>query len=349
VSPIRMIVHLTLAVSTIAFCVSVRQPTARAQQSASPVTVRFGSVGGATDAPLYLAEEFGYFTNVGLKVERRRMTNAPTLMAAIATNQIDVAGIAVTAGLFAAVKRGINLRIVGDKQSLRPGFSATRAVIRSDLAKDTEGENVLALRGRTVAVSDVAGTHHMLLEKLLNKYGMSLSDVRVVQIALSNMVPALKTRAIDGAFLLEPFLSDAVQADTVKVISDLTEFAPKEGGILVPVVYSEKFAAEATETAKAFMKAYMRGVRVYNDAFVKGKDKQKIIEIIARYANIDPKIISDGFPAGFDPNQRVSIPFLGEFQTFFFAKGFLDASIDLGRIVDMSFADAAVKELGPYK
>jgi NitT/TauT family transport system substrate-binding protein len=347
-SRIRMIVRLALAVSAITFCVSVQHPTARAQQLASPVTVRFGSVGGATDAPLYLAEEFGFFADAGLKVERRRMTNAPTLMAAIATNQLDVAGIAVTAGLFAAVKQGINLRIVGDKQSLRPGFSATRAVIRSDLAKTTEAENVQALKGRTIAVSDKAGTHHLLLQRLLNKYGMTLADVRVVQIAVSSMVPALKTAAVDGAFLLEPFLSEAVHADTVKVISDLTEFAPKEGGILVPIVYSEKFA-QATETANAFMKAYMRGVRAYNDALAKGKDKQKTIEIIARYAGLDPKIISDGFPAGFDPNQRVSTQFLGEFQTFFVEHGFLDSSIDIGRLVDMSFADAAVKELGPYK
>jgi acetamidase/formamidase len=45
------------------------------------------------------------------------------LTAAVVTNRIDVAGISLTPGLFAAVRQDMNLRLVGDKQSLRPlGF-----------------------------------------------------------------------------------------------------------------------------------------------------------------------------------------------------------------------------------
>src|ERR1700716_1342763 len=45
---------------------------------------------------------------------------APALTAAVATNQIDVAGISLAPRLFAAVRQNTNLRLVGDKQSLRP-------------------------------------------------------------------------------------------------------------------------------------------------------------------------------------------------------------------------------------
>ena len=44
--------------------------------------------------------------------------------------------------------------------------------------------------------------------------------------------------------------------------------------INVPLVYSEKFAANRA-MGEAFMVAYMKGVRVYNDAFVKNIDKEK--------------------------------------------------------------------------
>lgn len=341
---IRSILRLTLAASTLAFGGGLLVSGAEAQAT-EPIVVHFGSVGGLTDAPLYIAEARGYFAEGGLKFENWRMTDAPTLMTSIATDQLDVGGIAVTAGLFAAIQRDIHLRIVGDKQSLRPGFSATRAVIRADLAKGTEEADVRALKGKTIAVSDKAGTHHMLLQKLLHKYGMHLSDVKVVQLALPTMVPALDTKAIDAAFLLEPFLSEAVHAGTAEVISDLTEFAPEQGGILVPMVYSENFA-QNKKAADAFMVAYMRGVRVYNDAFANGKDKDEVIGIVARGANLDPKIVQGAFPAGFDPNQRVSIPFLNEFQNFFVEKKYLDSAIDVGQLVDMSFADAAVKVLG---
>jgi NitT/TauT family transport system substrate-binding protein len=314
----------------------------------APTVVRFASVGGITDAPLYFAEEYGFFAKAGLKVEMQRMNSAPNLMTALATGQLDVAGISITPGLYSSVQQGVHMRIVGDKQSLSPGVSATRLVIRSDLAKSSEAENMQVLKGKTVAVSAKASSVYMLLAKLLNKYGMTLSDIRVVELAYPNMLPALTSKAIDGAIDLEPFLSQALKSGEAKVVSDLSEFVPTEGGTIVPVVYSEMFAQNA-ELANAFMKAYMQGARVYNDTIVKGKDKDKAIEIIARYANITPQSVRESFPAGIEPNQRLSLEFLDELQKFFIDQHFLRASIDVQKVVDFSFAQAAEKELGTYK
>ncbi|MDB5594401.1 MAG: transporter substrate-binding protein [Hyphomicrobiales bacterium] len=316
--------------------------------SAQQTKVRFASVGGITDAPLYLAEEFGLFKEAGLSVEMMRMASATSLMTAVATNQLDAAGISITPGLYSSVKQGMNMRIVGDKQSLRPGFSATRLLIRADLSQGNEAADMKALKGKKIAVSAKASSVYMLLEKLLKKHGMSLSDVSVVELAYPNILPAFTTKAIDAAIDLEPFMSQALQAGAAKVTSDLTEFVPPAGATIVPIVYSEDFVARAP-AAKAFMKAYMQGVRIYNDAFAKGRDKEKIIEIIARYAKVKPEIVSDGFPAGLDPDQAVSASFLDELQDFFVEQKFLREKIDVRRIVDTSFAEAAVHDLGAYK
>ena len=42
------------------------------------------------------------------------------MTAAVVTNQVDVAGISLAPRLFAAVRQDMNLRLVGEKQSLRP-------------------------------------------------------------------------------------------------------------------------------------------------------------------------------------------------------------------------------------
>jgi len=76
-------------------------------------TVRFGSVGGLSDAGIYLADELGYFAAAGIAVDMQQINSAPTLVQSIAASQIDVAGISVTPGLFASVALKINLRIVG--------------------------------------------------------------------------------------------------------------------------------------------------------------------------------------------------------------------------------------------
>lgn len=64
--------------------------------------VRFGSVGGMTDAGLYLADQRGYFEQAGIKVNFKRMDSGPALTNAVATGQLDVAGISVTPPAFSA-------------------------------------------------------------------------------------------------------------------------------------------------------------------------------------------------------------------------------------------------------
>jgi NitT/TauT family transport system substrate-binding protein len=342
---VTRIAHGALLPATFAICIGTFAVPAHAQE---PTVVKFASVGGITDAPFYLAEEYGLFARVGLKVDRQRMTSAPNLMTAIATDQLDVAGISITPGLYSSVQQGVHLRIVGDKQSLRPGISATRLVIRSNLFTGNEADDMKALKGKSIAVSAKASSVYMLLERLLKKHSMTVADVRVVELSYPNMLPALISKAIDGAIDLEPFLSQALQAGEAKVVSDLSEFVPAEGAVIVPIVYSETFA-QKTKIANAFMKAYMQGVRLYNDAIIKGKDKEVAIEIIARHAKVNPTIVRESFPAGMDPNQRVNLKFLEELQSFFVKENYLRSKIDVNKIVDLSFADAAVKELGAYK
>ena len=67
--------------------------TVAASSANAQVQVRFGSVGGLTDAGVYLAEEFGFFKEAGITIAAKRMASAPTLVTSLATDQLDVAGI----------------------------------------------------------------------------------------------------------------------------------------------------------------------------------------------------------------------------------------------------------------
>lgn len=323
---------------------------AMSQAIAQETTVRFGSVGGLTDAGLYLAEELGYFKEAGIKVEMQRIPNAPTLLSAIATEQLEVAGISVTPGLFTSVAQGMQLRIVGDKQSFRPGFSATRLVVQPALHVGREEEVARGLRGKAVAVSAKGSSAYMDSVKYLAKYQLAPADVRAVELAYPSMIPALTSGAVSAAVLLEPFLSQAIRTGVAKELSDLIEAAgatAKESALSVPMVYSEKFA-QNRQAAQAFMIAYLRGVRVYNDAFVKGRDKDKVIEIMAKHAKLAPDVVRAAFPAGLDPNGRISIRNLAGRQDFFIQQKFIQAPIDVAKVVDLSFAEGAVAQLGEY-
>src|SRR5271163_107930 len=135
----------------LAAVVLTRPDIAHAQPAAELTTVHVSTLGGATDAGLYLADEYGLFRQAGIALDMDRFGSTSEQVAAIATGQVDVAGIAVTAGLFASVQRGIGLRIVGDKQSIRPKFSSTQIVIRTSEMKADEASTMASLKGKTFA------------------------------------------------------------------------------------------------------------------------------------------------------------------------------------------------------
>ncbi len=103
--------------------------------AATPRTLKYGSIGGTTDAGIFIGQELGYFQDVGLVIDYQRLESAGALIAALATGQLDVAGISLTPGMFASVQQGIKLRIVGDKESIIPNFMATQFVVRKELAE----------------------------------------------------------------------------------------------------------------------------------------------------------------------------------------------------------------------
>ncbi len=307
-------------------------------------TIKYGSVGAISDAGIYLANELGYFRNAGVAIEFKRMANGPALITAIATNQLDAAGIAITPGLFVSVSQGLNLKIVGDKQSVGKRFAGTKLAVRRESVAGGPANLVHALKGKSVGVTAKASVTFFQLRDLLVENGMSLADLRAVEMPYPSLVLALANGALDGAILTEPYLTQALQLPDVMLGADLVH---DKQVTTVALVFSERFAADKA-LAQRFMTAYVKGVRAYNDAMLIGKDKDRVLEIIARQANLSVDFIRDVSPPGLDPNQEVDKDFLARVQDFFVEQGYIQKPVDVRTIIDTSFADAAVRELGRY-
>jgi NitT/TauT family transport system substrate-binding protein len=315
----------------------------------TPVT--FASVGGATDAGVFLADDLGYFRQEGIAPQYQIIDTAPTLTAALATGQIDVAGVSLTAGIFAAVQQGIEMRVVGDKQSIRPGFSATRLMVQKELMKASVAETVRGLKGKTIAVSSKGATAYYLLIRFLEKYGLGSADIRIAEIPYPSMVTAMASHAIDAAVPIEPFLSHMLHDGSGVAVTDFVALAfPPQGMCIVGIVYSEKFRNERP-TAEAWMRAYVKGVRIFNDAYGKNdaQDKEQVIASIVKHTHLDPAIIRDTVPSGLDPDQRLNIPAMDDLVKFYLEEKMLRIPIAPSAVLDTSFAEAAVKVLGTYK
>ena len=180
---------------------------------------------------------------------------------------------------------------------------------------------------------------------MLASQKLTLNDVKVVELPYGSMFPAFTTGAIDAAIVIEPALTEMLQQGAAKQVSDMIEFAPGGNMTNVPLIYSETFAGNKA-LAQGFMTAYVRGVRVYNDAYERGKDKDRVIDIIARHAKLAPAIVRSSFPCGLDPNQHVTTDVLDDIQQFFVRQGMLAQPALMSQVVDGSFARTAVAHLG---
>ena len=321
--------------------------TAASAQTAplnSRVALKVGAIGAVSDAGIFIAQEKGYFRDEGLDVEIVGFKAAPQILPAIATGEVQVSGSAVTPALFNAFARGITMKLVADKGQVAQGFGFAAIVIRSDLADTVR--DFKDLKGRKFAVMGKGVSSTTQLGKALERGGIEPNEVELIELGLPEMVAALGNKAIDGATLLEPFITFATARNVGIRWKGMEDFLPFTGQNGV-IIYSQQFTQEQPESAKRWMAAYLKGTRAYLDAVTKGTDRDGINAILAKHTAVkDLALLAKIAPTGFDPNGRMEIKSLEADQDWFLKLGLQQGRADLGKVIDYQYVDYAVARLG---
>jgi NitT/TauT family transport system substrate-binding protein len=94
-------------------------------------------------------------------------------------------------------------------------------------------------------------------------------------------------------------------------------------------------------------------VRFYNgalkDSKLAGKTADELISTLTEYTPVKADIYRKVTPTGMNPDGNVNVESLARDQAFYAEQGLVKERVKLEDLVDMSFAQNAVKELGPYK
>jgi NitT/TauT family transport system substrate-binding protein len=101
---------------------------------AADALVRVGLLKLATSAPLFLAQERGYFKDEGLTVEFKWFQAAQPIAVAVAAREVEVGATGLTAGLYNLFGGGVKVYIVADKGREAPGFPLSGLIVRKVLA-----------------------------------------------------------------------------------------------------------------------------------------------------------------------------------------------------------------------
>jgi ABC-type nitrate/sulfonate/bicarbonate transport system substrate-binding protein len=335
---------ILLTMSTVALFATFAAIAQPGSRGAARTQIKVGLIGAVSDAGIFIAQEKGFFKNEGLDVELVTFKAAPQTLPAIATGEVQLSGSAVTPALFNAFARGITMKLVADKGQVAPGFGFAAIVIRSDLADTIK--DFKDLKGRKIAVLGKGVSSTTQFGKALELGNVDPSEVEFVELGLPEMVAALSNKAIDGATLLEPFVTFATARKVGVRWKGMEDFLPYTGQNGV-IIASQKFAEQQPDAAKRWMTAYLRGNRAYLDAVTSGVDSDGINAILAKNTGVkDLAVLAKIAPTGFDPNGRLEAKSLEADQDWFLKLGLQQSRADLKKVVDYRFLDHAVSRLG---
>jgi NitT/TauT family transport system substrate-binding protein len=124
-------------------------------------------------------------------------------------------------------------------------------------------------------------------------------------------------------------------------------YAGQEGGVLI---YGSNMSKLGQDVGNRFMLAYVRGLRDYYDAFgARHKDTDAIAGILAANTDVkDPSLYSKmGFDY-IDPNGYVNADPVQYDLDWYASHGLVQQKPELAQIIDNSYVDYAVAQLGRY-
>jgi NitT/TauT family transport system substrate-binding protein len=334
-----------VAVSIAAFC-----STTRAQGS---TTVTAAYVGTVSDIGFYLAERKGYFRDEGLDVKLTQIDQTNKMVPMLGTGDLDVGSGTVAVGLYNAASRGVALRGVADKGSVRAGYGYEGLLVRKDLVESGRYKTFADLKGMKIAVASLGSGNASAANEALKSAGLRFSDASFVTLPFPQHLTAYANKAIDASITNEPTITLALQKGVAVKVAGNDKIHPNQQTAVL--LYSEKFAKERPQIARKFMRGYIRAVRDYNDSLrdvkIAGPNADEIVATLTQYTSIkDPVLLRQITPAAVNPDGRVNLTGLKMDLAFYREQGLVqDPNITVEKIVDMSFADAVVQELGPYR
>jgi NitT/TauT family transport system substrate-binding protein len=96
------------------------------------------------------------------------------------------------------------------------------------------------------------------------------------------------------------------------------------------------------------MVAYLRGVREYQDAFFGSRARREAVVrlLVERTTLKQPELYDQIVLPTIDPDGEINQQSMSDDQEYYLARGCQQQPIDIARVVDGSFAAAAVARLG---
>ncbi|HXV82500.1 MAG TPA: ABC transporter substrate-binding protein [Candidatus Binatia bacterium] len=308
---------------------------------ASAQTVKIGFVPSESFAPLFVAHERGHFKAQGLTTELVRLPSGAAILTQVSTEDLQVGGGALGAAAFNAAHQKLPVAFVAP---MHYAHTEDYLVIRKVEIDAGRFKTVADLRGKPCAVNAKGVATEWVLDEVLQTGGLRIDNVDVKTLRFPEMVPALDNGAIHCGIVTEPF---ATQAEEKGI--GVRPLKAKPGAKPVPITvvfWNSDWAKKNDAAARGFMAGYLRAVRELSEP---NAWKAPVhTEIISKHTGVPANILAKTRAPSFSPNLELEEKVMMSQQEFNLRLGYLKykGMKPIGELVDLSYAEAAVKQAG---
>lgn len=228
-----------------------------------------------TYAPLWIADQAGFFKKHGLDVQLVYISAGSVIIPAILSGQVDVANMS-SAPALTAWSRGAELATVGVTSN-----RLLHVVMAGGSIKKPED-----LKGKKIGSDRYGSLSDLVLREALRYYNLAPDrDVAVIQTGgLPERLGALKIGAVDGAIVAGDTAFEAEKLGFHKVI-DLSQLPIRYPGSTI--VVSRSFLSGKRDVVKRFLRGWIEGIKTAKT------DKDLTVKVMQKFLKTSDRAILD--------------------------------------------------------
>jgi NitT/TauT family transport system substrate-binding protein len=171
---------------------------------AETTTLKVGVIPIADVAPLYLGMKNGFFDEVQLKIDPQLAEGGAAITPAVLSGDFQI-GFSNTISLLIAASQDLPVQIIS--QGVLAGKTEEEAWADLLVLKDGPIKEPKDLEGKTIAVNTLKNICEVTIKASLEQEGVAVDKLKFAEVPFPDMNPALEAGRVDGACVVEPFVS----------------------------------------------------------------------------------------------------------------------------------------------
>ena len=311
--------------------------TAALASDLTPVRVTLSET--LSHAPLYIADEEGFFTDEGLELVGMTFRRTAAALPGLAGGDLDV---------YIGVSSPSNLNVIARSNDVK--FVMARTEMRSEgcAAYSMMANRELVESGRLRTPADLKGlrigtertsSNFFIINMLLRSGGLTVDDVSTEYIPPALKPEGFQRDIIDVTTSSEPYLTRMIDAGSAVRWIPFNDVVP--GYQYGYMLFGPTLLKDNREKGRRFMRAYLRAVRQYNR---EGKSERHL-EILSARLRLDTDFLKRTCWPYHANDGRIDIELLDRYQEWALAEGFVDRTLTSDELWDRGFVDHANRVL----